>query len=102
MPKVRKNTAAIDLSDKIEPLNENFATFQRPSTEYTEKGAKSFHVRLYYLACVSHLCLLIFNIIVLKKDRLILIKSSLELKLTVKKSHMSTFCLLSKRPSPLV
>ena len=46
MPKVRKNTAAGDLSDKIEPLNENFATFQRPSTEYTEKGAKSFHVRL--------------------------------------------------------
>ena len=46
MPKVRKNTAAGDLSDNIEPLNENFATFQRPSTEYTEKGAKSFHVRL--------------------------------------------------------
>ena len=46
MPKVRKNTAAIDLIDKIEPLNENFATFQRPSTEYTEKGAKSFHARL--------------------------------------------------------
>lgn len=45
MPKVRKNMAAIDLIDEIEPLNENFATFQRPSTEYTEKGDKSFHVR---------------------------------------------------------
>lgn len=102
MPKVRKNTAAGDLSDKIEPLNENFATFQRPSTEYTAKRSQIFESCKAYLACVSLLCLLIFNIIVLKKDRLVLIKSSLELKLTVKKSHMSTFCLLSKRPSPLV
>lgn len=42
MSKVRKNTAAIDLIDEIEPLNENFATFKDHLQSTLEKEPNLF------------------------------------------------------------